>query len=207
MQDVDYEQVRNYVQGRKENRESQIDDLNFNIQGSTAAVTFNETATRKYAKFGGIGVQIAVDNQVIRVVRPSPKLPAFEAGIQAGDFIIRIDDVEVNISEESGKTFHDYLNRVKGEIGTSVTLTIQRGKGENQKIFDVAITRKEITLRSREKRTAVSQVWTHTDGKWLRLHEQMTPLTGDLMAMISRFIEDVWNKGNLGPLVVCALTR
>ena len=56
MQDVDYEQVRNYVQERKENRESQIDDLNFNIQGSTAAVTFNETATRKYAKFGGIGV-------------------------------------------------------------------------------------------------------------------------------------------------------
>lgn len=140
-------------------------------------------------------------------MRPSPKLPAFEAGIQAGDFIIRIDGVEVNISEESGKTFRDYLNRVKGEIGTSVTLTIQRGKGENQKIFDVAITRKEITPRSRKKRTAVPQVWTHTDGKWLRLHEQITPLTGDLMAMISRFIEEVWNKGNLGSLVVCALTR
>jgi steroid delta-isomerase-like uncharacterized protein len=50
----------------------------------------------------------------------------------------------------------------------------------------------------REWRTAVSQVWTHTDGKWLRLHEQTTPVTGDLMAMTSRFIEEVWNnKGDL----------
>ena len=140
-------------------------------------------------------------------MRPVPKLPAFEAGIQVGDFFIKIDGVEVNISEENGKTSRDYVNKVKGKIGTSVTLTIQRGKGENQKIFDVAITRKEITPRSRKKRTAVSQVWTRTDGKWLLLHEHVIHITADLVDMTRQLIEEVWNKGNLGSLVVCALTR
>ena len=47
MQDIDYEQVRGWIKSRNENRESQIDDLNFNIQGSTAVVTFNQTGTSK----------------------------------------------------------------------------------------------------------------------------------------------------------------
>ena len=50
---------------------------------------------------------------------------------------------------------------------------------------------------SREWRTAVSQVWTRTDGKWLRFHEHATHITNDLMDMTSRFIEEVWNKGDL----------
>ncbi len=45
-------------------------------------------------KFGGIGVRIAVENQVIRVIGITPESAAFEAGIQAGDFIIKIDGVE-----------------------------------------------------------------------------------------------------------------
>ena len=99
VQDIDYEQARGWIKSRNENRESQVDDLNFNIQGSTAVVTFNQTGTSK--------------------------------------------------------------------------------------------------RNGREWRTAVSQVWTHTEGKWLRLHEQATPLTVDLMAMTQRSIEEAWNKGDL----------
>ena len=97
--DYTLEQVRGWAKWMNENVESQIDDLNFNIQGSTAVVTFNQTGT----------------------------------------------------SKENG----------------------------------------------REWRTAVSQVWTHTEGKWLRLHEQATPLTNDLVDMTNRFIEEVWNKGDM----------
>ena len=93
----------------------------------------------------------------------------------------------------------DYVNNLRGEVGTSVTLTIRRGEGENQKIFDVAITRKMVIIKGsdRERRTTVSQVWTHTDGKWLRLHEHATHITADLRDMTGRFIEEVWNKGDL----------
>ena len=196
MQDVDYERARGWAKSSNENRESQIDGLDFNIQGNTAVVTFNEIVTR--TRLGGIGAQIVEENQVIKVMRLVPKLPAFEAGIKAGDFFVKIDGVEVSISEEDGKTFRDYFRKVIGEIGTSVTLTIQRGEGENQKIFDVTITRKELpSAGSRERRTAVSQVWTRTAGKWLRLHEHTTHITADLRDMTSRFIEEVWNKGDM----------
>ena len=40
-------------------------------------------------------------------------------------------------------------------------------------------------------------MWTRTDGKWLRLHLQYTPLTNDLVDMTNRFIEEVWNKGDM----------
>ena len=89
-----------------------------------------------------------------------------------------------NISEESGKMLSDYVNNLKGEADTSVTLTIRRGEGENQKIFDASITRKMVTIKGngREWRTAVSQVWTRADGKWLRLHGHETHITNDQSA-------------------------
>ena len=202
MQDVDYEEARNRAKRMYEGRESRIDDLEFNIQGSVATVTFNETIIDP--KFGGIGVRLGIPvrveagNLVLRVVRPHPTSPAFEAGIKAGDLLIRIDGVEVNISEENGKTSRDYVNKVKGKIGTSVTLTIQRGEGGNQRIFDVTINRKELASVSRsEQRTAVSQVWTRTDEKWLRLHEHTTHITADLIDLTRRFVEEVWNNGDL----------
>ena len=202
MQDVNYETERNRAKEIYEGRESRIDDLDFDIQGSVATVTFNETILDP--KFGGIGVQLRVTgpveagNKVFIVGNPNPDFPAFEAGIKAGDLITKIDGVEVDISDESGKTFRDYLNKVKGKIGTDVTLTIQRVEGENQKIFAVTITRKELAPAGRrEQRTAVSQVWTLTDGKWLLLHEHTTQITADLVDMTRRLVEEVWNKGDL----------
>ena len=49
----------------------------------------------------------------------------------------------------------------------------------------------------REGRSIRTDVWTRTDGKWLRLHFQYTPLTNDLVDMTNRFIEEVWNKGDM----------
>ena len=43
----------------------------------------------------------------------------------------------------------------------------------------------------------MSQIWTHTDGKWLRLHQHASHITNDLVDMTNRFIEEVFNKGNL----------
>ena len=93
----------------------------------------------------------------------------------------------------------DYVNNLKGEADTSATLTIRRGEGENQKFFDASITRKIVTIKGngREWRTAVSQVWTRADGKWLRLHGHETHITNDLIAMTNRLMGEVWNKGNL----------
>ena len=170
LQDVDYEEVRNTAKRMNEGREYRIDDLDFNIHGSVATVTFNEIGINE--DNGGIGAHIEQANNVIRVKNPTPKFPAYEAGIRAGDLLTKVDGVEVSISEESGKTFLDYLNKVKGKTGTSVTLTIKRGEAENQRIFDVNVTRKQLHSAGRwEERVAVSQIWNRIDGEWLRLHE------------------------------------
>ena len=60
--------------------------------------------------------------------------------------------------------------------------------------YSVTSTNKET---GREGRGSRSDTWVRTDGKWLRLNYQTTPLTNDLMAMTQRSIEEVWNKGDL----------
>lgn len=196
LQNVDYEEVRDRAKRRSEGWESRIDDLEFNIQGSVATITFNEIGINE--DFGGIGAQVEPANQVIRVVKPNPMSPASKAGLKAGDLMVKIDGAEISISEESGKTFLDYLNKVKGKAGTSVTLTISRDDGGKSKNFDVTIIRDKLPSAGRqEERTAVTEIWVLTNGKWLRLHEHKTYISADLVDLARRFVEEVWNKGDL----------
>ena len=196
LQDVDYEEVRDRAKRMSEGWESRIDDLEFNIQGSVATITFNEISINE--DFGGIGVQVEPANQVMRVVKPTPMSPASKAGLKAGDLMIKIDGAEISISKESGKTFLDYLNKVKGKVGTSVTLTISRDDGGKPKNFDVTIIRDKLPSAGRwEERTAVSEIWVLTNGEWLRLHEHKTYISADLVDLARHFVEEVWNQGDL----------
>ena len=99
MKNVDYDQARDSAKSMYETVDFQMDNLNFNVQGNVAIVTYTQTSTNK----------------------------------------------------ETG----------------------------------------------REYKAIRTDVWTLTDGKWLRLHFQITPLTNDLVDMTNRFIEEVWNKGDM----------
>ena len=196
LQDVDYEEVRDRAKRLSAGWESRVDDLEFNIQGSVATITFNEISINE--DFGGIGVQVEPANQVMRVVKPTPMSPASKAGLKAGDLMMKIDGAEISISKESGKTFLDYLNKVKGKVGTSVTLTISRDDGGKPKNFDVTIIRDKLPSAGRwEERTAVSEIWVLTNGEWLRLHEHKTYISADLVDLARHFVEEVWNQGDL----------
>ena len=110
--------------------------------------------------FGGIGAEMAMSNtedpadlaactafsDICRlvVVAPLADTPAEEAGLLAGDFVLAVDDVSVN-----GSTMNDQISLIRGEIGTEVTLTIQR---DDEEPFDVTITRDEIVIREVETR-------------------------------------------------------
>ena len=105
-------------------------------------------------KFSGIGAEMAVKNVedpadlascdklsatcVLVVVAPLAGTPAEAAGLQAGDIVRAVDGESVE-----GSTINDQINKVRGEAGTDVTLTIDR-EGET---FDVTITRAEITIQ------------------------------------------------------------
>jgi len=72
-------------------------------------------------KFGGLGLEVSMEKDVLKVVSPIDDSPASRAGIKSGDLIIRIDDTPVQ-----GMELRDAVNKMRGERGTSITLTILR---------------------------------------------------------------------------------
>jgi carboxyl-terminal processing protease len=92
-------------------------------------------------KFVGVGIEIGMEDGVVKVVSPIEGSPAFRAGIKSGDLITRIDDTQVK-----GLTMDEAVKRMRGEPSTKVSLTVYR-KAENRS-FPITITREEIRVQS-----------------------------------------------------------
>lgn len=97
-------------------------------------------------QFGGLGIEVGMEDGFIKVISPIDDTPAQQAGIQAGDLIIRLDETPVK-----GLSLSEAVNRMRGEPGTDITLTIVR-EGE-EKPLKIAITRDLIKVRSVRSRT------------------------------------------------------
>ena len=91
-------------------------------------------------KFGGLGIEITMEEGFVKVVSPIEDTPAYEAGIQAGDYIIQIDDTAV-----LGLTITEAVELMRGKKGTSIKLTISR---EGMEPFEVEIIRDIIKIQS-----------------------------------------------------------
>ncbi len=91
-------------------------------------------------KFGGLGIVIAKKDDAIQVISPIDDTPAYRAGIQSGDLIVKIGDKPV-----SGMTLEEGVNLMRGDPDTEVTLTIVR---KDKKPFTIDITREIITIIS-----------------------------------------------------------
>lgn len=102
---------------------------------------FKEISISTTGKFGGLGIEVQMQNGFVRVVAPIDDTPAKRAGIQAGDLIIRIDDTAVK-----GMSLMDAVKMMRGEPGTDITLTILRE--ELSEPFKVDITRDIIRVKS-----------------------------------------------------------
>jgi carboxyl-terminal processing protease len=98
-----------------------------------------------HAKFGGLGIRIYEDKGFIKIARPLPKTPAMRAGLQAGDYITKVDGEPIHISA-GGQTLSEVVDILRGIVGTPVTVTIQR-RGHSDP-FDVTLTREEIKIES-----------------------------------------------------------
>ncbi len=95
-----------------------------------------------HSKFGGLGIQIYVDKGLIKISRPLPDSPAIKAGLQAGDYIVKVDDIPIDIGGPSGQTLDDVIDILRGRVGTKVIIRIQR-RGLREP-FDLTLTREEI---------------------------------------------------------------
>ena len=91
-------------------------------------------------KFGGLGIEITIEEGFVKVIAPIEDTPAYDAGILAGDYIIQIDDTPV-----FGLTLNEAVELMRGKKGESIIITISR---ENTEPFEVKIIRDYINIRS-----------------------------------------------------------
>jgi carboxyl-terminal processing protease len=82
---------------------------------------FNSMQTDTKGEFGGLGIEVGMEAGVIKVISPIDGTPASKAGIKAGDYIVKINDVQVQ-----GKTLMEAVKLMRGPVGSKINLTIRR---------------------------------------------------------------------------------
>ena len=105
------------------------------------AEAFHELQVDTQGKFGGLGIEVGVEDGVVRVVSPIEDTPAFKAGIKAGDLIVKIDDLATR-----GMPLSKAVEKMRGKPGTTVALTVVRKDVDAPLTF--TIERQEINVKS-----------------------------------------------------------
>ena len=104
------------------------------------AQDYRDMQVQTRGEYGGLGIEVTMDDGVVRVVSPIDETPATRAGIQPGDYLTAIDGQSI-----VGLTLNDAVNRMRGQVGTSITLTVAR---DGTDPFEVHLTREIINVRA-----------------------------------------------------------
>ncbi len=107
--------------------------------------SYKELQVGTTGEFGGLGIEVGMENGFVKVIAPIDDTPAQRAGIKAGDLIIRLDDTPVK-----GLTLREAVKLMRGKPGTSILLTIVR-EGE-EKPLKIKVTRAVIRVKSVKSR-------------------------------------------------------
>jgi carboxyl-terminal processing protease len=102
---------------------------------------FSELQEHTSGKFGGLGIEVGIEEGLIKVVSPIDDTPAEKAGIKSGDFIVSLDGKPVR-----EMSLNDAIDQMRGEPGTDIELSIRR-KGEKE-LLEFVLTRAEIKVAS-----------------------------------------------------------
>ncbi len=103
---------------------------------------FEDMQTQTHGEFGGLGIEVTMDNTLVKVVSPIDDTPAAKAGLQPGDLITHLDNKPV-----TEMTLNEAVDKMRGVPGTKITLTVRRG-GLSGQPFDVTLTRAVIHIQS-----------------------------------------------------------
>ena len=93
---------------------------------------FKSMQTESKGEFGGLGIEIGMEAGVVKVIAPIADTPAEKAGIKAGDYIVRINDEQVQ-----GKSLMEAVKLMRGPVGTSIELTIRRRNVKKSLTFNI----------------------------------------------------------------------
>jgi carboxyl-terminal processing protease len=109
--------------------------------GYMSPKTFDEMQTDTSGEFGGLGIEVTMEAGVVKVISPIDDTPASRAGIKAGDYIVKIENSQVQ-----GKSLSEAVELMRGPVGSSIELTIRRRGEKKALVFEV--TREIIEIKS-----------------------------------------------------------
>ena len=137
---------REYVDeiNQSESMDSAINGLLQSLDPYSAYMSpeiFKEMQTDTSGEFGGLGIEVSMEAGVVKVISPIDDTPASKAGIKAGDYIVKINNIQVQ-----GKSLSEAVDLMRGPIGSSIELTVRRRGVKKALTFN--ITREIIEIQS-----------------------------------------------------------
>ncbi len=154
------------------------------------AKNYRDMQVQTRGEFGGLGIEVTMESGLVKVVSPIDDTPAAKAGLQPNDLISHLDGEAV-----LGLTLSEAVEKMRGKVGSGITLTIRRGELE---AFDVKIERAVITIRSVRHRTigdiGYVRITTFNEQSTAGLQDAVAAIKGELGDKLHGFVIDLRNN-------------
>ena len=131
-------------------------------------------------EFGGLGIEVTMENGVVKVVSPIDDTPAAKAGLQAGDLIFALDGEPVQ-----GLTLQEAVEKMRGKVGSTVKISVRRASVKDP--FDVTLTRETIKVKSVRYRL-------EGDVGYIRITSFTEQSTSGLLDAVEKIKKEAGNK-------------
>ncbi|MDR0735220.1 MAG: S41 family peptidase [Zoogloeaceae bacterium] len=149
------------------------------------AESFTELQVGTQGEFGGLGIEVGMEDGLVQVISPIEDTPAYRSGIKAGDLIFKLDDTPIK-----GLSLNDAVKKMRGKPQTQIRLSILR-KGENKPI-ELTLTREIIKVQS------VKSKLVEPGYGWVRI----TQFQENTISSLARHLGDLYKQGDLKGLVL-----
>jgi carboxyl-terminal processing protease len=151
---------------------------------------FEDMQVQTRGEFGGLGIEVTMEEGFVKVVSPIDDTPASKAGLQPGDYITSLDGEPV-----LGLTLNEAVEKMRGPVGTDLTISVRR---EGKEPFDVTLTRDVIKIRSVRSRTegdvGYVRVTTFSEQTEAGLRDAMEKIKKDLGPKLTGWVLDLRNN-------------
>ncbi|MCR9192974.1 MAG: S41 family peptidase [Gammaproteobacteria bacterium] len=148
---------------------------------------FKELQSLTNGEFGGLGIEVTLEEGVIKVITPLVDTPAFKAGIKAGDYIVKIDKHYIQ-----GLELRDAVNMMRGKPGSEIKLTVIRKGNKKPLVFNIV--REKIEIKSVKQRLLDKKYG------YVRLTQFQAMTDKEMLRAIASLKEKA--GGNLGGLIL-----
>ena len=143
---------------------------------------FKDLKVSTSGEYGGLGIEITMEDGYVKVVSPIDDTPAAKAGVKAGDLFIKVDDKSIK-----GMSLREAVEHMRGKVGSPVTITVYR-KGAKNNPFQLTLVREKIQIH-----TVKSKVFDDYYG-YVRISHFQSPTANDLRVAVAKLQQQTHNQ-------------